>query len=185
MIQETIAHRKKEDVLSHSGQSALQNLHVMSPAGSCTGQAHAIFERKQASSRELPTDKQPSELSHWPVQMHLINQAADFFHGKDLLLAADCVGFAHGDFHARFLKGRTLAIVCPKLDEGQEEYVEKIRRMAEEAKINTLTVIIMQVSCCHGLIQIAQEGLNKATRKVPFKAVIVNIKGEVLSEEWM
>ena len=64
LIQETIAHRKKEDVLSHSGQSALQNLHVMSPAGSCTGQAHAVFEREAASSRELPTDKQSHRNSH-------------------------------------------------------------------------------------------------------------------------
>ena len=88
-----------------------------------------------------------------------------------MVLAADCMAFALGDFHARFLKGKILAIACPKLDEGQEEYIEKIRRMADEAEINTLTVIIMQVPCCRGLIQIAQAGLNKATRKVPLKVV--------------
>ncbi|MGD0280117.1 MAG: 4Fe-4S binding protein [Smithella sp.] len=186
LAQETIACRKKKDVFSRKGQSAPQNLHVMSPAGCCPGSAHAIFEGKpQASASELPACTQPSELSHWPVQMHLINPAADFLHGKDLLLAADCVAFALGDFHARFLKGRTLAIACPKLDEGQKEYIEKVRRMADEAKINTLTVIIMQVPCCRGLIQIARAGLNKATRKVPLKAVIVSIKGDVLSEEWI
>jgi hypothetical protein len=100
-----------------------------------------------------------------------------------MVLAADCTAFALGDFHARFLKGKILAIACPKLDEGQEEYIEKIRRMADEAGINTLTVIIMQVPCCRGLIQIAQAGLNKATRKVPLKAVTIGIKGEILSEE--
>jgi hypothetical protein len=95
------------------------------------------------------------------------------------------VAFAFGDFHAKFLNGKSLTIACPKLDEGREEYVEKIRRMADEAKINTLTVIIIQVPCCRGLIQIAQAGLSKATRNVPLKAVIIGIKGDVLSEEWI
>jgi ferredoxin len=185
-VQENIARRKKKEAGSHSGQSAPQNLHVMSPAGLCPGSAHTIFKRKSSASSGAPqADAQSSELTHWPVQMHLINPAADFFQGKDVVLAADCVAFALGDFHARFLKGKSLAIACPKLDEGQEEYIEKIRLLADEAKINTLTVIIMQVPCCRGLIQIAQAGLNKAIRKVPLKAVIIGIKGDVLSEEWI
>jgi len=186
LVKETIESRKKEEPCSHSSQSAPQNLRVMSSAGSCPGSAQAVFKREpQSAADAFSTDIKPSELTHWPIQMHLINPAADFFHGKDMVLAADCTAFALGDFHARFLKGKILAIACPKLDEGQEEYIEKIRRMADEARINTLTVIIMQVPCCRGLIQIAQAGLNKATRKVPLKAVIVGIKGEILSEEWI
>ena len=57
--------------------------------------------------------------------------------------------------------------------------------MVDEAKINTLTVVIMQVSCCRGLMQIAQTALQKATRKVPLKAVVISIQGDVLSEEWV
>jgi hypothetical protein len=158
----------------------------MSSGGTCPGSAQAVFKREpQSAADTFSTKIKPSELTHWPIQMHLINPAADFFHGKDMVLAADCTAFALGDFHARFMKGKILAIACPKLDEGQEEYIEKIRRMADEAEINTLTVIIMQVPCCRGLIQIAQAGLNKATRKVPLKAVTVGIKGEILSEEWI
>ncbi|HUN55925.1 MAG TPA: 4Fe-4S dicluster domain-containing protein [Smithella sp.] len=186
LVKETIEKRKHEELHSHGSRPAPQNLHVMSHAGSCPGSAHTVFKKDTPSAAGAsPAGTQPSELSHWPVQMHLINPAADFFHGKDMVLAADCTAFAAGDFHARFLKGKILAIGCPKLDEGQEEYIEKIRRLADEAKINTLTVVIMQVPCCRGLIQIAQAGLNKATRKVPLKAVIVSIKGEVVSEEWV
>lgn len=128
---------------------------------------------------------QPSELTHWPIQLHLINPAAEFLRGRDVVLAADCVAFSVGDFHDRFLKGKSLAIACPKLDEGQDEYIEKIRQMADEAKINTLTVIIMQVPCCRGLMQIAQSGLKKARRKVPLKAVVIGLKGDVLAEDWV
>ena len=117
--------------------------------------------------------------------MHLVNPAADYFRNRDVVLAADCVAFALGDFHARYLRGKALAIACPKLDEGQEEYIDKIRRLADEAQINTLTVVIMQVPCCRGLMQLVQAGLARAKRKVPVKMVVVGIKGDVLSEEWI
>ena len=119
------------------------------------------------------------------IEPDLVNPAADFFRGNDVVLSADCVAFTLGDFHARYLKGKSLAIACPKLDEGQDEYIEKIRRMVDEAKINTLTVVMMQVPCCRGLIQITQTALQKATRKVPLKAVIISIQGNLLTEEWL
>lgn len=186
LVMEAIAKKKLDDIQSHQSPGSPANLHVMSPGGGCPGSAHAAFERKaQAVSGKTQSGEQPSELTHWPIQLHLVNPAADFFRGKDVVLAADCVAFAAGDFHSRFLKGKTLAIACPKLDEGQEEYIEKIRRMADEAKTNTLTVIMMQVPCCRGLMQIAQAALQKAARKVPLKAVVVGIQGDVLSEEWV
>ncbi len=186
LVQETIARKKPEDTPSHQGKSTPQNLNVMSHAGGCPGSAHAVFERKaQAVPGKAQAGTQSSELTHWPIQLHLVNPAADFFRGKDVVLAADCVAFASGDFHTRFLKGKSLAIACPKLDDGQDEYIEKIRRMVDEAKINTLTVMMMQVPCCRGLMQIAQAGLQKAARKVPLKAVVISTQGDVLSEEWL
>jgi ferredoxin len=185
-VQEIIARKKREDTRSDHGKSTPQNLYAMSPAGGCPGSAHAVFEHKaQTIPSEAQAGKQLSELTHWPIQLHLVNPAADFFRGKDVVLAADCVAFTLGDFHARYLKGKSLAIACPKLDEGQDEYIEKIRRMVDEAKINTLTVVMMQVPCCRGLIQMTQTALQKATRKVPLKAVIISIQGNPLSEEWL
>lgn len=186
LVQETIARKKQEAAQSHQGKSTPQNLNVISPAGGCPGSAHAVFERKtQAIPDKAQSGGQPSCLTHWPIQLHLVNPAADFFRGKDVVMAADCVAFALGDFHERFLKGKSLIIACPKLDEGQDEYIEKIRRMADEAKINTLTVVMMQVPCCRGLMQIAQAALQKAARKVQLKAVIISTQGDVLSEEWV
>lgn len=182
LVHEAMSRSKKE------ASSPRQMLNVMPPAGGggCPGSAHAVFDRKaHPVAPKTQADAQPSELTHWPIQLHLVNPAAEFFRGKDVVLAADCVAFALGDFHDRFLKGKSLAIGCPKLDEGQDEYVEKIRRLADEAKINTLSVVMMQVPCCRGLMQIAQAGLQKAKRKVPLKAVVIGIQGDVLSEEWL
>ena len=63
--------------------------------------------------------------------------------------------------------------------------MEKIRKMMDESKINTLTVIMMEVPCCRGLLQIAKAALQEAKRKVPLKAIIVSTRGDVISEEWV
>ncbi|OGP66270.1 MAG: hypothetical protein A2169_03870 [Deltaproteobacteria bacterium RBG_13_47_9] len=62
---------------------------------------------------------------------------------------------------------------------------EKIKSWFENAKINTLTVLIMQVPCCVGLVQLAKQALANSKRKVPVKAVVVGLQGQILSEEWI
>jgi len=187
LVQETIARKKREENQIRGGKSTPQGLNVVSPTThGCPGSAPAVFERKtQATAAQAFADAKQSELTHWPIQLHLVNPAADFFRGKDVVLAADCVAFSLRDFHERYLQGKSLAIACPKLDEGQDEYVEKIRRMVEESKINTLTVIMMEVPCCRGLLQIAHTALKGAKRKIPLKAIIVSTRGDIISEEWV
>jgi hypothetical protein len=126
-----------------------------------------------------------SQLRQWPIQMHLISPTAPYFHGADVLLVADCVVYALGGFHSAFLKGKTIGIACPKLDAGQDIYVEKVSAMIDQAKINTLSVMIMQVPCCGGLVSVAKAGLDKSTRKVPLKVVVVGLRGDILREEWI
>lgn len=126
-----------------------------------------------------------SALTHWPIQLHLVSPQAPQYAGADLLLAADCTAFTVGAFHREFLQGRALAIACPKLDDEQDVYVEKLQAMIDQARINTLTVVIMQVPCCGGLLRLAQEATRRATRKVPIKCVVISLQGEVLREEWV
>jgi ferredoxin len=127
-----------------------------------------------------------SELANWPVQLHLLSPMAPQFKGRDVLLAADCTAFAMGAFHDRFLKGKVLAIACPKLDDGADVYREKITALVDHAQINTLTVAIMEVPCCRGLLGLAQDAVAKAKRKVPVKAVTIGIKdGAVVAEQWV
>lgn len=140
------------------------------------------FEKTAAP--EGAAGKVPSQLRQWPIQLHLVSPQAPYFQGADVVLAADCVPFAMGDFHNAYLKGKSLAIACPKLDGDQEVYLEKIRGLYEDARINSLTVTIMQVPCCRGLLGLAMQALKASSRKVPVKAVVVSLQGEVLQEEW-
>ncbi len=126
-----------------------------------------------------------SQLRQWPIQMHLIGPTAPYYEGADVLLTADCVAYALGDFHRSHLKGKSIAIACPKLDEGQDVYVEKIKSWFEDAKINTLTVMIMEVPCCMGLVSVAKQAAEQSSRKVPVKYIVVGVQGDVQQEEWI
>ena len=129
--------------------------------------------------------KRESQLRQWPIQLHLVSPMAPYYKKADVLLAADCVAYSLGDFHKDYLKGKAIAIACPKLDEGQEEYVEKVKSLIEDSDINTLTVMTMEVPCCGGLVAIAKEALGQAKRKIPIKSIVVGLQGNILSEEWV
>ena len=150
--------------------------------GGCPGSQPMTFVEPTSPSGEEGTRQ--SQLRQWPVQLHLISPNAQYFQGADVVLCADCVPFAMADFHKDYLKGRSLAIACPKLDAGQDVYLQKLVAMIDEARINTLTVLIMQVPCCSGLTHLAQRAVSLAKRKVPIKVVVVGLRGEVLSEDW-
>ena len=143
------------------------------------------FGARKEETVDAAAGSRPSQLTHWPVQLHLVSPQAPHFQGCDLLLAADCTAYALGDFHKDCLKGKALAIACPKLDSEQEVYVEKITALIDEARINTLTVMIMQVPCCGGLLHLAKQAAAAAKRKVPLKCVVVGIQGGILKEEWV
>jgi len=126
-----------------------------------------------------------SQLSQWPLQLHLLNPYSPFLKNTNMVLAADCTAFAYGDFHNRFMKNNSITIACPKLDNSKEVYVEKLTAMIDNSSINTLTVIMMEVPCCGGLLQIAQQALANAKRKIPIKKVVIGIKGNIQNEEWI
>ncbi|MBN1107960.1 MAG: 4Fe-4S ferredoxin, partial [Bacteroidales bacterium] len=151
----------------------------------CPGMKEMIIEKPYSDETDIPVAGRPSELRQWPVQMHLLNPAASYLRDSDLLLTADCVAYTMGDFHSRFLKGRSLAIACPKLDHGIETYIQKLTAMIDTAKVNTVTILMMEVPCCGGLLQMVRAAQANASRKVPVKQIIVGIGGEILKDEWV
>ena len=153
-------------------------------ASGCPGSQSRSIKRDPAPTPQNQDADIPSELRQWPVQLHLINPAASHFTGTDLLLAADCVAFSMGDFHRKLLKGKTLAIACPKLDQGMDSYMQKIVRLIDESQINTISVVMMEVPCCGGLLRLVQKAAEQASRRVPIKMMIISVEGEVLKEEW-
>ena len=151
----------------------------------CPGSQMLAFKDKDRKDTEEPEGKIESQLRQWPIQMHLISPTAPYYQGADVLLTADCVAYALGDFHRDYLTDKSIAVACPKLDTDQEIYLEKIKAWFDDAQINTLTVLIMQVPCCTGLLNLAQQAAQAANRKVPIKYVVVSVRGEILQKDWL
>ena len=124
--------------------------------------------------------KAASELRSWPVQLQLLNPDAPFFAGADLLIAADCVPFAHAGFHRRFLKGKVVVIFCPKLDHPDDLYVEKLAAIFKSHAIRSATVVRMEVPCCGGTTAIVRQAMAQAGVDIPFCEQVISIRGEIL-----
>ena len=150
----------------------------------CPGSRQMDLKEREVSP-EAENGKRPSQLRQWPVQLHLVSPEAPYFQKADVLLSADCVAYSVGDFHKDFLKGKSLAIACPKLDSNQDIYVQKLVSLFEDSEINTLTVAVMQVPCCSGLVSIAKAALEQSSRKVPVKILVVSLEGEILADQWL
>ncbi|HPO57004.1 MAG TPA: 4Fe-4S ferredoxin [Ignavibacteriaceae bacterium] len=127
--------------------------------------------------------RRQSHLTHWPIQLHLISPMASQYRNSDLLIAADCVGFSYPDFHKDFLKGKSLVIACPKLDSNKEVYLNKLISLVDDAEIKSISVLIMQVPCCGGIVKLAQQALNFTKREVPLFMTMIGIQGEILAQE--
>jgi ferredoxin len=140
-------------------------------------------ESSSAESVDSAEPASPSRLRQWPVQLHLVPPSAPYFKDADVLLAADCVAYAQGDFHRKFLQGRRLAIACPKLDSDQDIYLDKLKALIDFAGIRSLTVLTMEVPCCRGLLQLARKAAAGSERKIPIQWLEIGVQGDVLQEQ--
>ncbi len=120
-----------------------------------------------------------SQLTHWPIQLHLINPMSNHFIGADIVLAADCVAYSYANFHSNILSGKKLLIACPKLDDNKDVYIDKLVAMIDEAEIKSLTVVIMEVPCCRGLMQLASLALQRSKRDVQISKIVITRGGEL------
>jgi len=146
----------------------------------CPGMAaRSLKPQARAQSGSEPV---PSQLSHWPVQLQLVSPAMPCFADADLLLVADCVAFAMGDFHNKLLKDHSVAIGCPKLV-NVEFYIEKVAAILKANKLKSLSVVHMEVPCCFGLTHITRQAIARSDVKIPFEDITVGINGEICKTE--
>jgi hypothetical protein len=140
----------------------------------CPGSRAKVIERPVTT--EISTSKAVSELRQWPVQLHLVPPTAPYFKDAEILVCADCVAFAMGSMHQDLLKGKALAIACPKLDDTTG-YVDKLAHIFSTNETPRVTVAIMEVPCCKGLDIMVKEAIQKSGRDMTLETVIIGIDG--------
>jgi len=145
----------------------------------CAGMCPGTIAQEISKDDEDISASVPSQLRQWPVEMHLLNPAAQYFKNADLLVAADCTAFSYGDFHKDFIKGRVVIIFCPKLDHAYDEYVAKMSAIFERNDIKSVTIARMEVPCCGGTTAIVQEALKQSGKNIPLDIKVISIEGEI------
>ncbi len=179
---------KEEEAEEFDEEATMQHLELQEsvqdglPCG-CPSATVTQFERP--STAEIPQSQtsqasQGSRLSHWPVKLTLVPPTAPFLQGTQVLLAADCVPFAHPDFHSRLLKDKALLIACPKLDDF-ERHLRKLTEVLRSSDIKSLTVVHMEVPCCFGLVHMAKQAISASGKNIPFGEVTVGVRGDLKS----
>ena len=151
--------------------------------GGCPSSRAMSIKRENVKRENVKEQKNyesmPSNLSNWPVQMKLISPYAPYLKGADILLCADCVPFAYANFHNDFLKDKIAIILCPKLDETIDDYIEKLTEILRVNKPKSITIPHMEVPCCFGIVHIAKEAIRQSGIEVEFKDITITIGGDI------
>ncbi len=153
--------------------------------GGCPGSMAQIFEKKEEKTKPAitpavsPNAPLQSQLGHWPVQIHLLSPFAPFLKNADLVVIADCVAYAYANTHDEFIKGKAVAIGCPKLDDVNA-YVEKFAAIIKSCNLKSIKIVRMEVPCCNGIVEVIKQAMKKADEIVPFSVEVISISGEKL-----
>jgi len=166
--------------MHHEHSHAPTDLKDVSGASGCPGLKVMDYRgAKKPIKQDKPVSGGVSELRQWPVQIKLVPVFAPYLKDADLLIAADCVPFAHADFHQELLKDKILLVGCPKLDDIQL-HQDKITQILKHNNIKSITCVHMEVPCCFGLVNMTKQAILASGKDIPMEEITISIKGERL-----
>lgn len=174
--------KEAEDYLKRRGEMDGKHKHQPTACG-CPGSQAQDFRGDVAAPVVKPegvAGPLASELRQWPLQLRLLNPLAPYFKDADLVVSADCVAFTYADFHRKFLKGRTLVVFCPKLDEDLEQYVERLTEVFKSNDIRSVTIVRMEVPCCGGTLQVVEDAVRRSGKGIVLKEYTISLRGEII-----
>lgn len=164
--------RMEEAQQRHQSKETEQHLSLGCPGAQ-------IMELKRSSEERTVVQANPSELQQWPIQIHLVPPVAPFFKNKELVVMSTCGPLALADAHSRFLRGRSVVVGCPKLDDTRP-YSSKLGAILQELTIPKVIVPRMEVPCCGGLTMIVQEAITISGRDdIILEEHIIGINGTI------
>ncbi len=156
-------------------------------AGSSRGECPSAHLKSMQSGNPCQAANEPaaqlgSALSHWPVQIRLIPPSAPFLENSDLLILADCTAVAYAGLQRDFIQGRSVMMGCPKFDD-QQLYVDRFTELFKTRKLNSVTMLIMEVPCCSSMLQIVRKAYDDAGAEISVRQVVVSAQGKILDEQ--
>jgi hypothetical protein len=173
-VEEFLAELKEKQGAGASGGCPSAQLKTLQPSTPCQTANEPSSQAGSALSR----------LSHWPVQIRLIPPTAPFLENCDLLIAADCTAVSYAGLQQDFIQGRVVMMGCPKFDD-QQTYVDRFTELFKTRRLNSVTLLIMEVPCCSAMLQIVKKAYKDAGTEVSVRQVVVSTQGRIIDErEW-
>lgn len=150
--------------------------------GGCPSAAAVSLPHASASPGVAVAGSTASNLGHFPIKLQLLGPQAPFLKGADLVLLADCAATAYPDLHQKLLPGKAVAMGCPKLDD-LEAHINRLAAILEGARPSKLTVVHMEVPCCHGFVHAAIEAVKRSGTDTPLAHIEISRNGRINTEE--
>ncbi len=171
-----------EEAVEHFlANKAKESVPPQRPGGCPSAQLQTLRPMSPCQSANVPGAQTGSALSHWPVQIRLIPATAPFLENCDLLVAADCTAVAYAGIQKKYIEGRVVMMGCPKFDD-QQLYVDRFTEIFRTRTLKSLTILIMEVPCCHSMLQIIKQAYDAARPDLPIRQVVISTRGEVVNE---
>jgi len=102
---------------------------------------------------------------------------ASFLENADILIAADCVAYAYGNFHNDFMKDKITLIGCPKLD---GDYSNLIADILRRNTIKSISIVVMIVPCCTFLLRATEEAITKSGKSFNLTSTTIALDGQIV-----
>lgn len=178
--------RRYEMAQQRHDESETHDVHVVAHpqaiSGGCPGAAAREMNRSAPQSAGAAAASPtiiPSELGQWPVQLHLVQPGASFFRSREMVVMSTCGPIASAEVHQRYLRGRSVVVACPKLD-NTAPYAEKLAAIFQEISIPRVIVVIMEVPCCRGLSMIVEQARAMSGRDdLVVEEHVLSLEGDV------
>lgn len=171
-----------EEAVEHFLASKHSQTPAQQPMGGCpSARLQTLQPMSPCQMANVAGVQTGSALSHWPVQIRLIPASAPFLDNCDLLVAADCTAVAYAGLQKDFLAGRVVMMGCPKFDD-QQLYVDRFTEIFRTRTLKSLTILIMEVPCCHSMLQIIRQAYDAVKPELPVRQVVIATSGAIKGE---
>lgn len=148
--------------------------------GSCSSSNPMMFQTQNNNCDKNDSSCLQSNLKQWPIQIKLVPSNATYFDDANLLISADCCGYAYANFNKDFMKNKITIIGCPKLDEI--DYSEKLTEILIQNNIKSITIARMEVPCCVGIENSVKNALRNSGKLIPWQINVISRTGNLIEQ---
>lgn len=164
----------------------IRNQNLASQEIGCAGSGSFTYSNGEGSVHDGPDHLLPetilkpkeSKLTHWPIKLRLLMPQHPALRNASVLIIADCSALAYTSMHDDFLKNKAAVLVCPKFEDYQQN-VEKLTQMFKINDVKDVSVVHMEVPCCHGLVTAVAQAIVNTGLNIPLRVFEIRVKGNI------